>query len=179
MKSADERISEALKQPMETPDIADTVMARLPSQRHWRLRWVYAAAIPILILAVVLFLNRGQKPEYQATKQPTPVSQAPTIKPIPKPMPNPPRTIVQEPRPTPRAMRRHISVPKHTRPVPQTPRTRNLPSLEEMPIPNLAVSRPDTPSLPPNEDAATIERPALGVIANCGPEQIPIEKLGG
>ena len=179
MKSPDERIAEALKQPIETPDMTDFVMARLPIKKRWRLRWAYAVAIPIAILAVVLFLNRGQKPEYQATKRPAPVSPAPVEKPIPRPMPNPQRFVVQEPQEKRPAVRRHISVPKHTRPVPQTPRTRNLPSLAEMPIPNLAVSRPDTPSLPPNEEAATTERPALGVIANCGPEQIPVEELGG
>ena len=179
MKSADERITEALKQPIETPDMTDFVMARLPIEKRWRLRWAYAAAIPVLIVAVVLFLSRGQKPEYQATKRPAPVSPAPIEKPIPRPLPNPPKVIVHMPQPRFPAVRRHISIPKHRKPVPRTTPTRNLPSLAEMPIPNLAVSRPDTPSLPPNEEAATIERPALGVIANCGPEQILVEELGG
>ena len=182
MKSADERITEALRQPLETPDMTDSVMARLPVQRRSRLRWVYAAAIPILILAVFLFLSRGQKPEYQARKQPAPMSQSPIVRSLPPPA-TPPKTIVaQKPQPKGSAVRRHRHASKPPKP---SPPSNALPSYHLSAVDQgiaqatLEQIRPDTPSLPPNEDAATIERPALGVIANCGPEQIPIEKLGG
>jgi len=186
MKSADERITEALKQPIETPDMTDVVMARLPVQRRWRLKWAYAVAIPLLILAVVLIFNRGQKPEYQAAKQPVPVSPAPIVRPVPKP--NPPKTIAQEPRPVPRAVRRRHYAPRHVAKSPEpepvdsrpTPASDDFTALQQS-IARAAIeqSKPVVHAPPPIEDAETIERPALEIIANCGPMQGPIEKIGG
>ena len=191
MKSADERIAEALKQPIETPDMTDFVMARLPIEKRWRLKWAYAAAIPVLIVAVVLFLSRGQKPEYQAIKQPAPVSQAPTVRSVPTPPVTLPKTITaQKPQPRRPSVRRHryASKPVVKPPEPKredSPPLNDVPSDELLAIKQAIVQtaleqiRPVTHTLPPNEDAETIERPALEVIANCGPIQVPVEELGG
>jgi len=152
------------------------------------LKWAYVVAIPILILAVVLLLNRGQKPEYQATKRPAPVSPAPIEKPIPRPMPNPPRIIVQKLQEKRPAVRRRHFIPKHVARSPEpkpvdsqpTPASDDFTALQQA-IAQAALEqiRPVTHTLPPNEDAETIERPALEVIANCGPIQVPVEELGG
>ena len=188
MEVRQSRITEALRQPVEVPDNTDSVMARLPIQRRSRLRWAYAVAIPIAILAVVLFLNRGQKPEYQATKRPAPVSPAPVEKPIPRPMPNPQRFVVQEPQEKRPAVRRHRFTPKHVAksPEPKPVDSQPTPVSDEFAVLKQAIVqtaleqiRPVTHTLPPNEDAETIERPALEVIANCGPIQVPVEELGG
>ena len=203
MKHADEigssRISEALQQPGDTPDVTDFVMARLPINRKPAAnRWVWACAAACMVLALGLYLLlRPSQPARIVNT--VPEHRSPEVRhhtPAPRSPVQPQLAAAPEKHTQPRYQRQrpvrlaHLPKKHRSRPLPVPNHIEQPESPNAMDGVNAAMQsalaeavamqmKQTVRTLPPNPDADKIERPPLTVILNSGPERTPVAQPGG
>lgn len=195
----DSRISEALREPVETPDVTGFVMAHLPAKhRSPGFRWVWACAAACMVLALGLYLLLcPSQPNRMANT--VPERKAPEVRhqtPVPRSPVQPQLAVAPERRIQPKYQHRKplrlahlpkkhksrpLSVPNHIE-QPESPNAMDGVNAAMQSALAEAVAmqmRQTVRTLPPNPDADKVERPPLTIIRNRGPEQITITQLGG
>ena len=200
MKSDDERIrdsriAEALRQPVDAPDVTDYVMAHLPERPKPTFRWALACAAALLLVVLALsFALRPSRPT-QIVKQASP--KRPTVEHISRDNGQPAQRLVRSVGETshhrshdapqrPKLRGQHHELLATEQDVPKKPQTAVSEETDQSSVAETAVMqavleqmRQNVRTLPPNEDAETIERPPLVVIENRGTERVPVGELGG
>jgi hypothetical protein len=207
MKHADRdvrnsRISEALQEPVDAPDVTEFVMAHLPARPRttFRWRWAHAAALLIIGLAVYAVLRPTQPSRIvrRAVPEHRDIVQQRRI-PSPETVHESPMTSRNQSRPIRRSgwTRRTYVARNHTPAHPKHVEYPHAPDVQDVQaqpvrtaeehlaadtvIVQQAVSHMNQTAraLPPNPDADKIERPQLKAILNNGPERTPVTELGG
>lgn len=197
------RIAEALRSPVESPDIADSVMARLPGDRGAVVRWVWASMlVACAVVVLVLCLMHGPRrepytarntevarpePQQSLQQMAAPKEQAVVARKSdgekPVPQMDERRSVVKRIH---RAPGRNTAAPDK----PEVPeQSEHAQSVVEEPIEQVVQPTEGVTSyqaygqtvyvLPPNEDSESIERPSLRVVRHQGPLVKPIEPQGG
>ena len=195
------RLTEMMGEPMEGTDVSDLVMASLPARRRplfLRWAWVGAAACLLALIGLRLMLPTGHSrrtPQRTTTSRPAHMVPARSVPKHPAPVvakkPGERHEVIRRPVVVYRPHPRHRTIRQY-RPLRQPDQPQALPETAQLVVTNkvfdgrvertlkmklgnmtLCRTRVTEVTLAPNEDAATIVRPALEVIENR-----PAETLG-
>ena len=192
------RLTEVLQKAVDTPDIGESVMARLPGRAPtpvYRRAWGWAmagACLAALVIAFCLLYKppRPARPVVVRIERDSP--KTPVHHPKPSVASNNPanRPVAHKPverrvgktAPAPRHVATKPKAPVHSNPAPRTARDENDSGRLETRVITLGGAyqvKQTVCVLSPNNDAATVSRPPLPVLRQVGPNISTISENGG